>query len=352
MYKPIDWPEVCYVHEAVYWIAFGRVPEFYQDEHGDARNSGEALQSGELVCASDWPYSIAEFEWAKVQNVDYDRYLDAPTALTAFGNEALQSPSEYIAFWETVSASVPIEASADDIYPSSPRFLDDVRQRAADFEWRKQLESVFEPQIELARAEIFQALAKGELSSFGLREPDLQASQHADEFEAKDFDLVRIDAKDWRLSFDWHNSSLKIGASEVRCVHVSTSELLDRFPLPTCGPIRSIVVNVYPGVVIPDDSGYEQALTDSPAIRRTRGRPKIAGGVVETAVKNWLTKLLKNGMAPDKREALIHEAMEFSANILGHKVKRTTAQSWLKEVLPAKLQPNIARNNLDIHAGN
>lgn len=105
MFKPIDWPEVCYVQEAVYWIALGRVPEFYHDEHGDARLGEDAFQTGELVGDFDWAYSELEFAWAGLVALDYDRYLASPTALSYLG-EVAPSSSSYLSRWEEMARSI------------------------------------------------------------------------------------------------------------------------------------------------------------------------------------------------------------------------------------------------------
>jgi hypothetical protein len=338
MFKPIDWPDVCYVQEAVYWIALGRVPEYYHDEHGDARLGEHAIQSGELVGDFDWDFSELEFAWAGVKDIDYDRYLESPKNLYHFGEPAA-SAAGYVDHWEKKVAELEVVGTAEENNEWGRDLLHRVRREAQDHDWRKEVEGVFAPHIELARAEIFRHLAKGELPAYGLREIS----------EDDDFQVVPIEPRDWRLNFDWTNSTLAVGAEELRSVHVHTDDLLRLFPKPSCEPVFSSAVEVYPGVAILSDNSEQ--LPPVEAMPRGRGRPKIGGGLVEMAVKNWIKNRLRDTAAPEKREALLQEAMEFSANILGHKVQRTTAQDWLKDIIPRKNTVKSAGNSAEIYAG-
>ncbi|MDH4442122.1 MAG: hypothetical protein QE284_17260 [Rhizobium sp.] len=320
MYEPIKWPETCYIQEAVYWVALGRAPEFivYPGEWGDARLGKEAMRSGEIA-QFDTGYSETEFRWAGVSVLDMDRYIRAPQGLDT-SRSAENSGAEYVAYWDEKLKSI-FDSNSDEDKQEYLQRMETVRSDAADFEWRRDLESAFAPHVESARLSVLQALIKGDLSAFGLL-------QYNDDQGYIYHRRVDIASTRWRLTFDWRESELREGADVFYAVQVNTADLLRVFPRPLCEPTIDIRVDLYPSAALLTDKA-EYQLTSNVVTRR-QGRPKLADGLIEQAAYRWAADRMKRGVAPKKRDALVQEAIEFARDILGHKVTRTTMQRWLK----------------------
>lgn len=339
MFKSIDWPDTCYVQEAVYWIVFGRVPEFFIDDGGDARSSDNAFETGETLDYYDSGYQPLEFHLAGVPDVDGERYVQAPTELTIFapGSARTVSATEYLTHWnELLSKSgVASEAPArDDVLRETmdALYYERANERVADYEWRKNLESAIAPEVEKGRSIIFQALITGELPAFGMREIDQESP----------FERYEISARQWKMTFDWAESELVIDDQVIKSVQISTDDLLKLYPKPLCKPILTTTVDIYPGVAILSDDDEEISLPESK--RRGRGRGKLAGGFVEIAVRNWAKEQIRTNGKPAKNDAFVQAAIEFSTKILGHEVKRTTVQGWLKDLLSPVAGPPPLRS--------
>lgn len=64
-----------------------------------------------------------------------------------------------------------------------------------------------------------------------------------------------------------------------------------------------------------------------------RGRPSKGGGLARTAVGNEFAARKARGELADKREANIQAAIDWTRDILGIEVSRSSAQRWLKDIV-------------------
>ncbi|MGA1803349.1 hypothetical protein [Rhizobium sp. HT1-10] len=328
MFKPVDWPETCYLQEAVYWLVFGRVPEFFPEDGGDARSNEEAFETGEIISYYDAGYSALEFRSAGLLDVDADRYMDAPANLTldhASEQSSITGP-EYIAYWEDL-----MSRSGE----KSDTQIAIFRQEVENFEWRKKVDQAMRPTVERGRVIILQALLSDDLRAFGMREVD----------EESPFERVDIAADQWNMSFNWSDSELVAEGVTLKAVQVGTEALRKLFPKPNCKPVLTTTVEVYPGVVILSDNEEKLSIPDSKP--RGRGRPKLEGGHIETKIRNWAKNEIRLKRNPQKKESFIAAAMEFSRGILEVEVKKNTVQGWLKDILPTADLPIAAENSAE-----
>ena len=169
LFQHASLPATCYADEVAHWLALGRVPEFYYDEHGDARNGEEACSSGDLVTNYVPMFSEAEFSWLGV-NLDFERYLDAKgTTFDQSGAEHLARGEEFISVLmrnrRTGEESIP---EAPKIGPAEISEISErYKQEALDADWAREMEEGFSVHIDVARVAVFQSLAAGKLKATG-----------------------------------------------------------------------------------------------------------------------------------------------------------------------------------------
>ncbi len=320
MYKVIDWPDTCYIQEAAYWLAFGRVPDYFLDDDGaDQRQGEDARYSGEIV-EFDWGYSEAEFRAAGV-SVDYERY-------SRVFQEHVYESADDIKTWERRLSDFREREDSSDGIQFVERQVEEARAGVAAWDWRRSIDDLIAAFIDNARAKIFQALFAGELTAIGWRE--YENNHAADEMEDQG-EFITIDKSRWSLRhFDWEKSELVAGKDRFRAVQVSTDDLLSRFPAPLCEPLIA-TVRIYPGVAIINDDAEGDATEH--ALPRPRGRPAKGGGAVQTVVQNFFGEKIKQGAVPQKREALIQDVIDFVKAAFKEDITRSTAQRYLQPLL-------------------
>lgn len=313
MFMPIDWPETCYIQEAVYWLALGRVPAFHYYEMNDGRFDAER-EAAEGTISYDLGFSEAEFEWVGVK-IDYEKYINAPSWIA--------SGAEHIAEWESRRPSFSVNENESQFEQNrwDQEVMSAVRLDAELGDWRRQIEMAFIPIIDKARAEVFLALSSGQLKSIGWQE------YQQNEDGTADGHFVDIAPDKWSLrTFDWEASNLILGNENFRSVQVYTKDLLKKFPHPACEPV-TLTINAYLGVaVVIGGNGKDQLQQHN---LRPRGRPQKADGAVKMVVQNVFRERFKREGIPDKTEAILQEIIDYVGMAFGEKISRSTAQNYL-----------------------
>jgi hypothetical protein len=341
LYKPVDMPETCYVQEAAYWLAFGRVPEwfYYEDYARDGRTSVESiLDKGPGTEPFDQGFSEMEFKFAGI-SVDWPRYVEA----RAISDE----PADQYLEWHETQYGNP--QPADFLTPDEKagvvqefaKFLEEARRNAKELKWAEEMEEGLVPIVDRARAAVFQALSSGELKAFGWVDAKPENEEGRDNIPAEEYgEFVEIPARVWTLRFDWRESKLVTPERTYQVVQVNTADMLKVFPDPTCEPVHFECL-AYPGVAMLNDAGE-----GTPQVSRPRGRPAKAGGHIRSAVQNWFRHQIARGIAPKKKEALVAEAIGFVDTVFKEKISRSAAQAYLeplmRDVLPEKMPVNAA----------
>lgn len=329
MFQSIDWPETCYVLEAAYWLAFGRVPFFITgDGTQDARMGVDARYGGELY-SFDSGFSQDEFFHVGAEPFDYERYRDASYAYADPEHVAkMRKVIESAALWDGQTES--------ELETWKAAKIKDLENTAEDARWAANLESVFHPLLDQTMAQVFLALSRGELPAYGWVGPSSDNDDVSNAFRL-------IPANQWSSrSFKWDDSELSHPGGEYRCVQVMTEDLLKVFPTPIGVP-QQLVFDVYPGVAIARNlDGTEQGLS-----LRGRGRPPKAIGNIKTAVQNYFGNKLKKSNSLGKKEALIEEVIEFVKVTFKEEISRSTAQNYL-----SSLFANADRSNVGVPINN
>lgn len=94
LYIEAEVPDICYVTEAAYWVALGRVPAFHMEERKrgvseyemvDFRLGEEAEWDGTLGDITDY-FLESEFRAFGIE-IDYERYFDGIYGTSGFTTE-------------------------------------------------------------------------------------------------------------------------------------------------------------------------------------------------------------------------------------------------------------------------
>lgn len=348
--KAVGLPDTCYVPEVAYWIAFGRVPEsFPYDEQADVREDLEAMLSGDAN-PLDWfdnGFSWREFASVGVE-IDYERYVDG------FASESSQTwKREFMArLADKENPALP----DDERMKLLEEVADDYRKDQVELEWKTRQERLMKPTVSRARATVFQALASGDLKSFGYVETDKYKARLEDDdpgapwLDASEYLLrVEIPADVWTLDeFDWQRSTLRTPDATYKYVQVTTEDMMRIFPKPHCQSFE-LSCEAYCNVVIAKD---KDAIVRTPPPSK-RGRRERTYNI-KTAIQRWLKRTLKENpnYGASAPETIVQDAIAFAETYLGEDVPRSTMQNYVDAVaftlpkIAASNSPKIAAGNL------
>lgn len=325
-YAKVIVPPTCYIHEATYWIAFGRVPEFIFDERGyDYRADVEPhLDHLEPVVELSY-YDLVEEVGALVPGTNRQSFaekLDECSAMTAEEIEAEASFNKEQ--YEELCRKHP----AID-WPGAEDVLDDLRkQKLAAAEKIVAVTDVLDHMLESARASLFASLIKGELRCEGVK-PWLDRSGGEDN-EVIRGEMQSIPTTAWKLSrIDWERAELGDPQREYGWIgaQVSWAELIALFPGAHLAATEVKGQKAGMSVIFDADSVPTPTL-----IPRRRGRPSKGDGWIEKAVVGHFKALHGRGQLAGKVEATVQEAIDWTFETFGETVGRSTMQKWLKPV--------------------
>jgi len=344
-------PQTCYAAEVALWIALGRVPrvlhkhsdlgEDYSEDTGDPRSSRGGFDEDWAIVPYDTGFSAEEFRAIGIE-ADFERYkrIRRYTAVTfphlrlpisgARGIESLEMAAHY---HDVLSRDKP---------GYKPRVLNDEaieRRRIVieELDWATVVDTKCETFIDLARAEVFRALANGSLKAKAWTE----APGEVEFLDRHNTALITIPTDRWTFrNFDWDESTLKTGEESYYGVQVLTSDMLAVFPRPQCLQQPVDHLECYPSCMVVDDGAG--ATARAPSVNRAgRGRPAKGGGLIRKAVINVFGQKAKKGELPDKNEAVVQEIIDFVALAFEETLSRSTAQQYMK-ALPEKMPVNRA----------
>lgn len=341
LFKEVELPSTCYVQEAVYWLAFGRVPEFhFQDDLNDQRMGEYACQTGSRV-EFDPGFTEAEFRSVGVE-VDYPRYVEA----RQFVQE--QDSEQYIANLDARFARFQPEAGQDiaEFERWKRDHLDRLIRDVGEGQWAREMDDVLAEPVNRARLRIFEALMTGDIKALGWVANPLASDEDEDQGAFQE-----VPSAAWTFQFDWADSKLSKAGKTYRAVQVHTENMLSIFPNPDCAS-GIVSLRAYPGVAIIHNS--LAATDEKPQIKagNQRGRPgyKVSLGDV---VRAWYRTTYKDqGRMPPKAKSLLTEAAAWVADTFNQKIPRSTMHSWLKSEarLPDEMPEKDARNSSGIAA--
>jgi len=322
IFQEVPLPPTCYLAEVALWVALGRVPQILTKESlfgedysdGDPRTSRAALDEDEEILAFDSGFSQAELEHLGIE-VDLNHY-SATKNLLSLKVPHLRKPTgaEAVEAYEFFESALADLGSGSD--PRRVVATTNVLKEAVD--WVNSIDAQADAAVDIARAEVFRSLVKGELRAVGWRVAPGEST-------GADTPLVPVLPAHWTLrSFDWDESELRHSSGSYYAVQVSTSEMMSVFPRPQCEP-RPKTLDVYPGCILMEDDGSGSQLP-----RVQRGRPAKGGGLIRDAVLNFFTDKASRGELPEKSEALAQEMMDFVSLVFKTTLGRSTAQRYIK----------------------
>jgi len=324
IFQEVPLPPTCYLAEATLWVALGRVPqvlvkvsEFGNDySEVDPRTNRDALDEDAEILSFDAGFTKSEFQNLGI-DVDWERYertkdflsrtlpnLRKPTGAEVIaGYERQESYNEALGFKTEIAK---ILAKRDAV--------------SAEADWVNSIDAQADAAVDIARIEVFRAVAAGQLKCVGWRHAPGDGPE-----DGAETPLVQIPPSHWSLrNFDWENSDLRHSSGNYYAVQVPTSDLLARFPRPQCEH-QTKSLDVYPGCVLMEDDG-----TGSMLARPQRGRPAKGGGLIREAALNVFADRASRGELPEKGEALVQELIDFVALAFKTTISRSTAQQYIK----------------------
>ena len=323
LYSPIEMPEFCFLSEAVEFLALGRVPETswskgtHEHENGvekyieyrfDWREMPDNFEPNHWGCEI---FEKAEFD---LLGVPYpDGYMEA---------------AERILFGDISDARTTVEVSERFHIESFPQEYSEkgiavILQAKAVLELSKEAVSLyaatnenFEVHLERAWALLYSEIQKGALEVTALDEAKWEAAVKDGNHEAA-AEFIRVPSESMRLGYNFRQNQILFKGVQYVSARVTTNSIVDLITslekslMPVNGEMFGQSILVRGAVTVP---------------KRRRGAPDA---IDWEQVKLKLEDMKLQGRIPQKKEACIHELLEFTEKSLGRRVARSTIQARL-----------------------
>jgi hypothetical protein len=318
--------EVCFLSEALYWLAIGRFPTAVSSQYADdGRNDDE------------WTEGIAPNFLVDTVTKDECKFAGLPV------NPAWEAEQEFYDHIQPVELERWLSNERDEGRKESRR-----QQLAAAVKFENDISNwkeSFKSCLDLHRARLFVALREGKVLATGKKLPtDLllrlindedrrQSRKELFQFESREEanyaelprweKLVResIPREFWNSTgINWEFSCVSNHADGFGLILIDTMELLAAFPIPESRNVRR-VSQVGDSFVLLDDEGNTQ---DAPASRVGRPPYRWEEFYIEIA------RQIQNGTLPEKQEAMISAMQAWCLEKWGRHVGRSTLLQKIK----------------------
>lgn len=318
---------MCFLSEAVEWVAFGRVPQIdhYEDSHSDGLVDyrfywREMPDNFEPSFKFPW-FDLLEFESLGVPFVD--GYFEAAEKC-AFEN--VRGLPQQIAEYEAREPTI-IKDEDGNLYNFWAKEADKCRVKLEELVPLQKVvdesEAGFKPHFDVACAKLFQLLAMGDLASEAINEA--RWTRLADEEKYEEAALFEsIPASAFTLGFDWRSNRISVGDETFVALRLNVEEILIH---------RSFLMK--PGQIVSVERvGAFYATSNGPNtnLRPSRGRKPV---VDWAEVKAYLFSLEANGELPEGKESCIYELISFVERTLGKAPSRSAIQRNMSMELDA-----------------
>jgi hypothetical protein len=255
--RPVELEEVCLLQEALYWVAFGRLPtsdnrydylfDTYKPKNGELTNE-------ESERAALPPDPRLNYDWAE------DVVLSDQIEEIVASRELVEDETEQN------------DSTRKQVRSEAAKLLAEMT------EWKPK----FERAIELAASEVYAALRKGHLTSKGKRLPDpdvavalkLLADQNK---QISELDVTAIPKDFWSLpNTYWEISAARNGAEHYCHIYCPTDELMSLFgvDITTGEPVDGLVQHGSFFVLSPNSAPMASPARRSKARGHRAGRPR------------------------------------------------------------------------------
>jgi hypothetical protein len=296
----VDVPEICFLQEVLYWVAFRRLPVALYDLDGnEIRNGtdigGYAVELGDI---GDW---LEDEECASANIPPDPRYTAAIEGKTDL---SVEDYDELLAGMEI----------------NNPRWgrLNKERNEAVALEsWLLQ----YQDAIEYPASKIFVALKDGRLKAKGRLLPeDVDTDLSDEDFDIYDLPVVEIPTAFWSLKgIDFEESAAANDHSRYCHIRCRSDEVFSVFP-GDYEPVLGI------GQFGPNFRISNATATPRIANVRQRGRPSYPWDAFHLEVAT----LIQKGQLPAKKEACIQHLQDWFHHRLGIKPSRAAIGEKLK----------------------
>jgi hypothetical protein len=307
--KRVDVPEICFLKEVLFWVAFRRLPVTIYDLDGnEMRNGGDI--GGYAVELTDIPDWLEDEECASANIPPDPRYAAAVRGETS---RSLKDLDDLLA---RIDLNDPVRLS-----------LNSERDEAVAQE--KQMEPWFlqyQDAIEYPASKIFVALKDGRLKAKGRLLPeDVDVDVLNEDIDIFDSPVVEIPAAFWSLKgIDFEESSADDDYSHYYHIRCQVTEVFSVFP------------GDYEPVSEVGQFGPNFLIKDATATRRIpnarqRGRPSYPWDAFHLEVATLIYK----GQLPAKKEACIQYMQDW--------FRRTLSIGPSRAAIGEKLKPYYDR---------
>jgi hypothetical protein len=294
-WQPVEVPERCFLHEALLWLAFQRLPvALYNDRSGEIRSASE--YEGSEIETPGGPLTDEECERGGIPPDPHFHYLvdENPRPLQTYDDFEPQYGHD--------EAMRRIKEAMDKQQADYER---------ACMEWRPH----YDRATEYAASQIFVALRDGRLRASGRLLPSLNvdeaiASLKAEERYVRDLPLTEIPRSFWSLKGIHFDISAAQNSEAYYChVLLLSDDLLTAFP----GERRAIGVEQ-----IGDTITVNEAAHNTSPPRTQRGRPSYPWERFHLEI----SALLQKNELPAKKEAAIQHFQSWFERELGIRPSR------------------------------
>lgn len=298
------------------WVAFGRIPEADYSPDWDGNYSNHVvdfrrgrncfLEGGHSINCHPLPEDFA----ALGINVDEDKYYSGlPLDYPGFDAERIDSIVRGL------------EAEGE----NHPEHWKQRREEAESEEYTEHLLQVFQTHIDVAKSKVFLALSSAAIEAEGFLDCG-EEETHDGDFDSY---LRKIKPNDWTLQgLVWESHSLKTVKEHFMVVYLKLEDVVATFPEPMGVKHPETGERHKYSIVISGEGASSSKRTQSRRPSAPRGAPQKGGGLLNKAAMAEIDRLRREGLLPDKQEAIIAVVIEYCAR-LGEEVSRSTVQRWI-----------------------
>jgi hypothetical protein len=316
--------DMCFLVEALYWVAFQRLPAFWTD-----RDSFLSLEASDYEAESALR-RLAEDECERA-GLPHDPRMSFEWAFEVKSDDTLETIIEKAAQDDALTDTfdnppAPREANGDPLPERSATPLREAHEEAVklhnDLErWGPQ----YRKAIELPTAKVYVALREGTLSAKGILLPDLDPEKGTVALakEGRDLsDAVEIPREFWSIGgIFWEQSAARNENQHYCQIYCQTKDLLSVFPLESLiHGVQVSGVERFGSLFVLNDSGLAITRPTTQRWKRRTGRPqKYPWDDFHLEVAS----IIERHELPEKKEAAIELLQKWFVDRKGSSPSRT-----------------------------
>lgn len=329
-FQAVDIAEWCFLSEAVFFLAFGQIPEaqWYDlpvpDEEGNLVGIDQRFHW--KLMPDNFVNKQTEFEFFQEEDFSVaglsmpKGYFEAASSI--LWGEIAEAKHEAEFFEEYAHKLKENLENYDELhnkYKAAKLKLENAKSQIQLF---KDANAQFEVHLEKTWAHVFQGIHTGALKVQAIDLQNWERLSDEDLYrEAGEF--VDVPAEAFRLNHNFYNDEVNLNGREYAATRLNVEELIDfwgaRFSKGT-----DVEASEYGHAVLVRNDGPARALRVLP---RRRGAPQKINWDL---LREQFEEMKQSGRLPQKKEACIQYLIEFAEKTLGSTVGRSTVQLQLR----------------------